>query len=138
MNCENCKNKIDKRTHQQNNALHLLFKQISDECMEKGIDMRAIVREEVPIQCTPENIKWLWKLIQEHLFKKRRTRDLKKTGEIEVVYDTFNKILIDRTKGEISLPPFPSMELFGERLEKAVELPKKKNKLTTKKWNRKN
>lgn len=99
-----------KRSKPQNNSLHLLFKQISDECMEKGIDMRQIVRDEVPIQCTPENIKWLWKLLQEGLFKKKSTTELKRTGEIEVVYDNFNKVLIDRTEGQISLPPFPSEE----------------------------
>ena len=110
MICETCGKQINSRTLTQNNSLHLLFKQISDECMEKGIDMRKIVRDEVPIQCTPENIKWLWKLLQEALFKKKSTTKLKKSGEIEVVYDNFNAILSERTKGEISLPPFPSLE----------------------------
>lgn len=110
MLCNNCKTQVDKRTNPQNNSLHLLFSQISKECMAKGIDLRQIVREEVPIQCTPENIKWLWKLLQEALFKTKSTTELKKTGEIEVVWDAFNRILIERTKGEISLMPFPSME----------------------------
>ena len=35
---------------------------------------------------------------------------IKKTGQIEIVYDAFNKILIERTNGEISLAPFPSLE----------------------------
>lgn len=106
---------MQQRTLKQNSSLHLLFKQISDDCMEKGIDMREVVKKEVPIPCTPANIKWLWKLLQEALFKTKSTTELKKTGEIEVVYDTFNKILIERTNGEISLPPFPSIEeLFKE------------------------
>lgn len=100
------------RTIKQNSSIHLLFKQISDICIEKGIDMREIVQDEVPIQCTPENIKWLWKLLQKALFGKKSTTQLKKSGEIEIVYDNFNKILIDRTNGEVSLPPFPSMELM--------------------------
>ena len=79
--------------------------------MDKGVDMREIVRKEVPIQCTPENIKWLWKLLQEALFGKKSTTELKKSGEIEIVYDNFNKILIERTNGEISLPKFPSLDL---------------------------
>ena len=110
MLCETCKKQIDVRTLRQNNSLHLLFKQISDECMEKGIDMRQIVKDEVPIQCTPENIKWLWKLLQEALFGKKSTTELKKSGEIEIVYDNFNAIITERTKGEISLPPFPSID----------------------------
>lgn len=100
------------RTNIQNNALHLLFAQISKECMDKGIEMREIVREEVPIPCTPENIKWLWKLLQHGMYGTKSTTELKKTGQIEQVYDTFNKILIERTGGEISLPPFPSIEFL--------------------------
>src|SRR3990167_11419155 len=107
MSCSHCQNT---RTNTQNNSLHLLFSQISKECMDKGIDMREIVRKEVPIQCTPENIKWLWKLLQEALFGKKSTTELKKSGEIEIVYDNFNAIITERTKGEISLPPFPSID----------------------------
>jgi len=96
-----------KRTSSQNRALHLLFTEISNDCMAKGIEMRQLVRDEVPIQATPENIKWLWKLLQEALFKTKSTTELEKTGQIETVYDNFNSILIERTKGEICLPPFP-------------------------------
>ena len=99
-----------KRTIPQNSALHLLFEQLSKECLDKGIEMRQLVKEEVPIECTPENIKWLWKLLQNALFKTQSTTELKKTGQIEIVYEAFNKILIERTNGEISLPPFPSIE----------------------------
>ena len=99
-----------KRTIPQNSALHLLFEQLSKECLDKGIEMRQLVKEEVPIECTPENIKWLWKLLQNALFKTKSTTELKKTGQIEIVYEAFNKILIERTNGEISLPPFPSIE----------------------------
>lgn len=100
----------DDRTLRQNNSLHLLFSQLSKECLAKGIDMRQLVREEVPIECTPENLKWLWKLLQKALFKTESTTKLKKMGQIEIVYDNFNKILIERTGGEISLPPFPSLK----------------------------
>lgn len=78
--------------------------------MDKGIDMREIVREEVPIQCTPENIKMLWKLLQGALFGTKSTTELKKSGEIEVVYDNFNKIISERTNFEVSLPMWPSEE----------------------------
>lgn len=100
----------DDRTHQQNNSLHLMFSQLSKECLEKGIEMRQLVREEVPIPCTTTNLKWLWKLLQEALFKTESTTKLKKTGQIDIVWDAFNKILIEKTQGQISLPPFPSLE----------------------------
>ena len=76
---------MDKQiTSQQNRAMHKLFSDISKECIDKGIDMREIVRDEVPIQCTPENIKWMWKLLQKALFGKRSTTELKKTGDVIV------------------------------------------------------
>ena len=103
-----------KRTIPQNSALHLLFTQLSKECLDKGIEMRDLVKEEIPIEATPENLKWLWKLLQNALFKTKSTTELKKTGQIEIVYDAFNKILIERTNGEISLPDWPSLETQKE------------------------
>lgn len=107
MPCPDCKKT---RTNPQNNSLHLLFSQVSKECMDKGIEMREIVKDEFPIPCTPENIKMLWKLLQKAMFGTLSTTQLKKTGDIDKLYDAFNRILIERTKGEVVLPPFPSME----------------------------
>lgn len=107
MTCEDCKNQ---RTLPQNNSLHLLFKQISDECLAKGIEMRELVKDEFPIPCTPENIKMLWKLLQNAMFGTKSTTELRKSGDIDKVYDAFNRILIERTQGEISLPSWPSVE----------------------------
>ena len=70
----------------------------------------------------PANLKWLWKLLQKALFKTRSTTELKKIGQIEVVYDNFNKLMIERTKGEISLPPFPCRELTKKK-EKEIDYP---------------
>lgn len=109
-------------TRQQQKALHLLFTQVSKECMDKGIEMRHLVDKEIPIQATPENMKWLWKQLQDGLFKTKSTTELKKTGEIEIVYDEFNKLLIERTQGEISLPPFPSSEATMEALEEEMTI----------------
>lgn len=107
MACDKCQNK---RTNPQNNALHLLFKQISDQCLEKGIEMRELVKDEFPIPATPENIKMLWKLLQNAMFGTKSTTELRRSGDIDKVYDAFNRILIERTQGEISLPPWPSVE----------------------------
>lgn len=109
MSCEQCKPK-DKRTDTQNRSLHLFYKQLSDECLAKGIELRELVRDEVPIPVTPENIKWMWKLLQKGMFGTVSTKELKKSGQIEQVYNVFGSILAERTKGEVVLPPWPSME----------------------------
>jgi hypothetical protein len=101
------------RTLNQNNALHLLFTQLADEMREKGIDMRTFIQ--VPISFTPYSIKeFLWKPLQKVLLGKKSTTQLDKTEDINLVYDELNRILIERTKGEISLPPFPSLETQNE------------------------
>jgi len=116
----------DKRTIVQNASLHLLFSELSEEMTDKGIEMRDIVREDIPIEATPENLKWLWKKLQNALFKTTSTTELKKTGQIEKVYDNFNKILIERTNGEIRLPDWPCLEVQAKN-EKSIEYPQDYN-----------
>lgn len=102
---------ISRLTSQQMRALHLLFAQLAKEMAEKGIDMRTFIQ--VPVSFTPYAIKeFLWKPLQKVLIGKKSTTQLDKTEEINLVYDELNKILIERTKGEISLPPFPSLDLL--------------------------
>ena len=106
----------------QNASLHLLFNQLARECLDKGIEMRQLVPKEIPIEATPENLKWLWKLIQKGLFGTKSTTELKKTGQIDTVYENFNKNLIEQTKGEISLPQFPS---FANQPKVKLEYPER-------------
>jgi DNA-directed RNA polymerase subunit F len=99
------------RTLNQNNALHLLFKQLAEEMVEKGIDMKQVLKDGFDFPATPYNIKeFMWKPTQRLLFGKKSTTQLDKTEEINKVYDVVNKLLIERTNGEICLPPFPSLE----------------------------
>lgn len=104
----NGEKKDDTRTSSQNNSLYLFFKQISDQCIEKGIDMREIILDHIPIECTPYNIKWMWKKLQYALFKTKSTTELKNNGQIDLIYDHFVKIISERTQGEVEVPPFPS------------------------------
>lgn len=100
--------KKENRTISQNNALHLWFSMVSEEMMEKGIDMKEIIR--VPISPTPYMIKEnLWKPLQNALFGKKSTTELLKNGEIDIVYDHLNRAISERTHGQVKLPPFPSI-----------------------------
>jgi len=101
----------DQRTVAQNNALHLLFTQLAEELNEKGLDMRQLIREEVDISWTPYSVKeYLWRPLQKIITGKRSTTKLSKTQEIDTIYKNLNRILIERTKGEVCLPPFPSID----------------------------
>lgn len=100
------------RTAQQNRALHLYFRLLSEILNEKHIDMRTLIRQEIPIEWTEYSVKqYLWKPLQIAMFGKKSTAKLLKTKEIDKVYDLLNKTIIERTKGEVDVP-FPSIDNF--------------------------
>ena len=102
---------MSQRTSQQNAALHLFFTQLSEELNEKGLDMRHLIRPEIELSWTPYNVKeYLWRPLQKALTGKKSTTKLDKTQEIDLIYDNLNRIITERTKGEVQFPPFPSIE----------------------------
>jgi hypothetical protein len=107
-----CKQIKEGITQQQFSALHLLLSQLATQLNESGIDMKKLLKKEVDISWTTYSVKeYLWKPLQKALVGKKSTTELDKIGELELVYDNLNRILIERTGGEINLPPFPSKEL---------------------------
>jgi len=100
---------VKRRTDKQNNSIHLYCQILSQEFLARGIDMREIIRDEIPISFTPESVKiYLWKPIQMAMFGKKSTTQLD-THEVSQIHDQLNKIIIERTKGEVSVA-FPSVE----------------------------
>ena len=104
-----------RRTIQQNAALHLYFTLIANELNALGLDMRTFIRKEVELSWTPYSVKeYLWRPLQKHLTGKKSTAQLDKTEEINLIYDNLNRILIDRTKGEVSIP-FPNIDALMDK-----------------------
>lgn len=104
------------RTKQQNDALHLYFKQVSDELLDKGITMNDVVKlyKAIELTPTPEMVKnAIWRPIQLALLKKESTTALT-SEEITNVYENVSRFLAQL---EISLP-FPSIdELLNKELD---------------------
>ena len=97
----------DSRTLRQNNAMHLYFRLLADEFVSKGIGMKAFIRTEIDF--TPDAIKnHLWKPLQEMIVGKKKTSQLT-TDEVNKVYKQLDKIILERTGGEVNVP-FPSVE----------------------------
>lgn len=96
-------------TQKQMRALHLMFKQLSDSLNEAGADMKAVIRQDVDIQWTPENVKeYLWRPLMKANINKKSTTQLK-TNEIDKIFDTLCKVIGERTGVEVK---FPSIELL--------------------------
>ena len=93
------------RTNQQNKALHVGFNEIAKMLNEAGLDMKKVIRADIP---------WNSTTVKEHLFRpvmrtqlqKESTKELS-TREIDQVWDTLNRILAQEFG--VSLP-FPSIE----------------------------
>ena len=102
---------ISSRTLSQNNSLHLFFTELANELNDKGLDMRTLIRKEVEVSWTTYTVKeYLWRPLQKVLTGKSSTTKLNKTEEIYLIYKNLNRVLIERTKGEINFPMFPSYE----------------------------
>lgn len=110
----------DKRTIQQNKALHLFFTQIAKALNEQGLTVNLVLdrmREGVEFWWTPALVKEiLWREIQKHLYRKESTTELQKYGEIDRIYEVMNKFLGERLGVENI--PFPSVETENESLRK--------------------
>lgn len=101
-----------KRTSQQNAAMHLFFTQLAEALNSAGFDMKKTIREGIDIPWTPENIKeFLWRPVQSAYLRKKSTTELT-TSEIDKVYDVVNKIIGERTGVHI---PFPSIDSAIDR-----------------------
>ncbi len=105
MLCEHCQSEIkDKRTSQQNRALHLYFTLLAEALNAGGFDMRETIRQDVEIPWSSDTIKeYLWRPIQKALFKKQSTARLKKK-EVDKIYEILNKTIGERTAVHVAWP----------------------------------
>ena len=110
MICEKCKKQIKSyRTLKQNRALHLYFKQLAEELNENGVEFRGFIKADMPWSETMIK-EILWKPLQGVYLKERSTTKLTTKG-INDIYDILNKIIIERTNGQVYVA-FPSEELI--------------------------
>ena len=97
----------NQRTLQQNKAMHKYFTLLAEELNQAGYDMKRTLKPSVDIPWSPETVKeYLWKPIQNAQLMKQSTTQLT-TKEIDLVYDTLNRYLAEKTGVYV---PFPSSE----------------------------
>jgi len=109
---EDIKSISNRRTDQQNRALHLWFTMLAEELNAAGYDMKKVVRANVDIPWTSYNVKeFLWRPVQESQLGKKSTTQLS-TDEIDKIYDTINRVVGERTGVHV---PFPSLDGLIDR-----------------------
>ena len=98
------KHEPQKRSLNQNSALHLYFEMVEQEAREKGLTMDMIIKKPNELPITRHLLKDLFRLIGKTMYKKESTADLTKE-ELSEVVETFQKIVAERLDVTI---PFPS------------------------------
>lgn len=99
------------RTAQQNKALHLYFEQLAQTLNDAGLDMRLVLKENVQISWTKDNVKdYLWRPFQMALIRKHSTAKLDKKKEIDLVWENLNRHLVEKFGAVAEFPQFPSIE----------------------------
>ena len=97
-----------KRTLAQNNALHKWCQLFAQELEEKHIDKREFFKEPFFMSWTTDGVKNdVWRPIQKSLTGKKSTTKLDKTEEINLILDNIRRIIVEKYKGEVSVPNFP-------------------------------
>ena len=100
---------MEKRTIQQNKALHKYFELVAEALNDAGYDIqKTIVHAKIDIPWTRESVKEiLWRMTQKAMFGKESTTELDKVQEITKIYETLNRFL---AKLGIESVNFPSKE----------------------------
>jgi len=110
----------ERRTDQQNKAIHLYFTQVAEALNDAGLTLEKVVKNfKMEHEWSSVTVKeLLWREAQRYAVNKHSTTELDKFEEIEKVYDIVNRFLASIGVESI---PFPSVESENESLRKRIE-----------------
>ena len=98
------------RTGQQNRALWKGFTVLAETLNASGKDMKVILKPEVSIPWTKDSVaEYLFRPLLKAMYQKEHTAEMEKTEEIEAVWETLMRFLME--KHHIEYVDFPSHEL---------------------------
>ena len=114
--------KTDKRTSQQNNALHLYFKYLADDLNSSGYDQLTFPwKQGMRLNWTPESVKeHLWKPVQKVIVKEKATSKLKKE-EVDQVYQELSRHLAEKTGVTRDFPSKYLQEGYGDTTNRSKD-----------------
>ena len=97
-----------KRSGQQNRSLHLYFNLLADEFNNAGYSVQIVLKEKIDLDWTTEMVKdLLWRPAQEAILKKKSTTELKKTEDIDKVWEHLNRHISQKFGIHV---PFPHQD----------------------------
>ena len=101
----------DKRTTQQNKALHKYCEMLAESLNDAGLDLRKTLRHDIEVPWTKDLVKeYLWRPIQEAMTEKESTTDLT-TVEPSEIHTVLSRHLGEKFGIYV---PWPSQESQDE------------------------
>jgi hypothetical protein len=98
------------RTQNQNSALWLYFTHLAKALNDAGLDMKKVLKPSVQITWNKDLVHdHLWVPIQKSVLGTESTKDLKKIGEIDQVYDIINRHISEQFGIHIPFPDDPDV-----------------------------
>jgi len=95
---------MEKRTTQQNKALHKAFDLWADQLNGMGLNMRVVLKPTVELMWTPDMIKeYLWRPVQKAQLGKESTTELT-TAEVDKVYKTLSHHFGEKFETQLLFP----------------------------------
>lgn len=111
---------MTQRTAQQNKSLHKGLQLVADSLNQAGLDMRVVLKPEIDIPWTTASAKeYLFRPIMEKMHQKSSTTLLDKHKEIEEVWETMMRFLME--KHHIDYIPFPHNEQNEKEYLKSLD-----------------
>jgi len=84
------------RTSQQNKGIHAFCGEVAKQMEARGLDMKTVLKDGVPISPTKELIKeYMWKPIQKALTGKESTTAINKK-QVNEVYEYLSRLLAEK------------------------------------------
>jgi hypothetical protein len=106
---------VSLRSERQNRALHRFFHLLSDELNNAGYNIQFVLSKKMDIEWTPETVKeLLWRPAQKVILKKKSTTLLKKSEDIDKVYDHINRHIGELFGIHIAFPSYEEGEYEKE------------------------
>lgn len=103
------------KTIQQHKAVFLYCKWNAEDLNNQGITMNEFFKKGIELPFTTESFReYVWKRTQKILFGTESINDLKKFGNIDMIFDVITKA---RAEKKLDYIPFPDKELLEREIE---------------------
>ena len=107
------------RTDSQHNSWFLWLSMIEHEAENAGITWNHVVQHTHQLRITKEGLQEMGKQLQKALWGTTSTKELKKTGQIDILIMHFVDLF---SKVGLTLPPFPNDEEKENQLIKSLDM----------------